>query len=235
MSTLTSRTLLTLLGSALCVAFAKTAPAQFQAAPTEWVIGLEGGLDLRGKAYRTEPTVTDPLPAEATRQTFPAPYTAASAALRIPNLRAYYGLRLEGHLADWTAAAPVPGVGAAGESYTAAALLTYRAFLFDMDGDCDCPTWGKDRVLQRAFFVDVGLGYARQAYRSAGEPGVEAVRQGAGYAARMGLELRAGNRLGVFLAAGAHGVLGTRLASGRHSVALRPALGLTYRGRRGGF
>ena len=198
------------------------AQARGGGAAQEWEVGLEGGLDFRS-GYEDDGETVGSVPASGTEQSTPAPSAAVAFHLRIPNLRAYYGLRLEGHLAD------TEGPLGDGATYTAAALLDYKAFLFDMEGDCDCPRWDKTNFLKKAFFVEFGLGYARQSFSRDGAG--EQSRGGVAYLARLGLSLRLRKQLDVFLAGGAHGLIGEEWATGRHDVGVRPALGLTWRPR----
>ncbi len=201
---------------------AKPISAQLQAAPQEWELNLETGTELRNNYYTINSELADGAPEDDTAQDLYAPTGAVSVLLRIPNLRAYYGLRLDGVYATYGEAE------SAGRTYTGKALVAYKAFLFDMEGDCDCPNWKKSNFFKKAFFVEFGLGYGRQGYQPE-DADSWTTRNGAGYMARLGLALRLKKQLDVYVAAGPEGVIGQQLSTGRHSIALRPALGLTWR------
>ena len=205
------------------------AKAQFsdRGAPTEWEVNAEVAYDFRGPFT----TINENLPAEipvadGTQNTL-SPAIGLSYMRRVTNLRAYYGLRLEGHSADWEGTEDF-GAAVSGSTYSAAALVTYKAFIFDMEGDCDCPRWEKSNFFKKAFFIDFGAGYGRQGWSRDGSDD-RADRGGIAYMARLGLAVRMKKQWDLFLAGGAHGLIGEELFLGRHDIAVRPALGFTWR------
>jgi len=201
---------------------AKQVQAQFQAAPQEWELNAEGGLDFRGFSPVEGSLVSPENPVSLWYQGTLNPVAAISYYRRITNLRAYYGLRGEGHYAAWDDQVST------GSAYTAAALIAYKAFIFDMEGDCDCPRWDKSNFLQKAFFVEFGAGYGRQAINfDSGDEGV--ARGGAAYLARFGFAVRLKKQIDVYLAGGGHGIIAKEWADTRHEIAIRPALGITWR------
>lgn len=156
----------------------------------------------------------------------------ASALLQISDLRAYYGLRAE-----------VGGERGQPRGYFArpeyaSVILAYKAFPFDLEGDCNCPTWGRESWFEKHFFVEAGLGYARvRTYVD----GKSSMRGGLAYLGRAGLSVRASGPLEVYLAGSLHGyVHRDRPPSPTFPtpelpdetvfrIGLQPILGLTYR------
>jgi len=196
-------------------------------APVEWEVNIEGANDFRS---RFDVIVTDlpslnPVP--GSQQKAFAPSVGLSYMRRITNLRGYYGLRLEGHFSEWEIPMGIVPTET-GDTYTASALLAYKAFLFDMEGDCDCPRWDKTNFFKKAFFVEFGGGYGRQSF---GREDIDERldRAGVAYMARVGLAIRMKKQWDIYLAGGAHGLFAKELAIGKHSVAVRPALGMTWR------
>ena len=217
------RLVLALLASVLLGLSAKPVHAQRGAAKQEYELSLEGAADFRGFGDVADLEAPGAIPAAAWHQAEFAPAAAVSAYLRIPNLRAYYGLRLEGHYASWDDARRE------GSTYTAAALIGYKAFLFDMEGDCDCPRWVKSNFFKKAFFVEFGAGYGRDGFSTDGEPAVDDARGGGAYLARLGLAVRLKKQLDVYVAGGGHGFIAADRGFGSHQLAVRPALGVTWR------
>ena len=201
---------------------AKHVLGQFQAAPQEYEINVEGGADFRGfrKLGELQQAIETP-PASWNQSSF-SPSAAFSFYLRIPNLRAYYGPRLEGHFTNWDSGAKE------GTAYSAAALFGYRAFLFDMEGDCDCPRWDKTNFFKKAFFLEFAAGYGRQSISADGDEATYS-RGGAAYLARLGFAVRLKKQIDVYLAGGGHGLIAADQGYGRHELAVRPSLGLTWR------
>jgi hypothetical protein len=196
-------------------------------APDEWEINVEGANDFRGAFDRTVMDLPSVVPVEGSEQSTFAPSIGISYMRRITNLRAYYGLRIEGYYADWDGTVDA-FENATGDTYTAAALINYKAFLFDMEGDCDCPRWDKTNFFKKAFFVEFGAGYGRQSFsRDDFDESID--RSGVAYMARVGIAVRLKKQWDVYLAGGAHGLIASELFLGRHEVAVRPALGVTWR------
>ena len=217
---------LAVLAFALCPVLAK-AQGMGPTAPAEWEVNIEGANDFRGAFERVVNDLPSLYPVENSEQTTFAPSIGLSYMRRITNLRGYYGIRVEGHYSAWEgteAFAPTT----TGDTYTASALLAYKAFLFDMEGDCDCPRWDKSNFFKKAFFVEFGAGYGRQSFgRDDMDERVD--RAGVAYMARVGLAIRMKKQWDIFLAGGAHGLFAKELFIGTHSVAIRPALGFTWR------
>lgn len=199
-------------------------------APDEWEVNLEGANDFRQGLELLDPRDQNGFFPNYIKQPSFSPSVGLSYMRRITNLRAYYGLRLEGHYSEWQGftidaftSTPVDG-----DTYTAAALLAYKAFLFDMEGDCNCPRWDKTNFFKKAFFVEFGGGYGRQSF-GRDDLDERLDRGGFAYMARLGLAIRLKKQIDVYLAGGAHGLFAKELAIGSHSVAVRPALGVTWR------
>ena len=201
--------------------------AQDKRTPVQWELNADGGVDLR-------PGYTIPAEGNALFRggddispDNPAGYGGISAMRRIPGLRALYGLRIEGHAGKLIRSESPFEVS----HKTASALVNYRAFVFDMQGDCDCPTWGNDPWFKKAFFVEFGLGVGfRELFDL--NPNIDISAQqmfGAAYMARLGLSHRFSKALDVYLAGGLHGLVSGDDAYRANDYALRPALGLTFR------
>ncbi len=173
----------------------------------------------------------------------PAFAQAISGMLRISDMRAYYGLRLAE-----ASESRFRGRSVAGTSRLTAvtALATYKSFPFDLEGDCNCPTWGKEGWLQKHLFVEIGAGGALVQRRetSAGDPPVtlsvtDERKFGAGYLLRSGLSVKLVKQFEVYLAASAAGVLHREFSEAGnsttpnliHDIGLQGTLGLTYRWR----
>lgn len=212
-----------------CPVLAK-AQGMGQTAPDEWEVNIEGSNDFRQGFELLDPSDQTGFFPNDVQQTAFAPSVGLSYMRRITNLRAYYGLRLEGHYSEWQGmttdaftSTPVDG-----DTYTAAALVAYKAFLFDMEGDCDCPRWDKTNFFKKAFFVEFGAGYGRQSFGR--EDMNERIdRAGVAYMARVGLAIRMKKQWDIYLAGGAHGLFAKEWSIGSHTVAVRPALGVTWR------
>ena len=209
---------------------AKPAFGQLVADPAEFRIDIESGLYIGPQPYmlNSETALAGRGPdLQVTR-----PYLALAVSRRIAGLRAYWGLRLDGTLPyqyERRDEALLSDENA--NALNAAALLTYKAFLFDMEGDCDCPRWGRDSWFKRASFVEFGAGYGLQHYSSIGE-GDPDLLHGFAYLARFGWSHRFSRKLDAWLALGLHGFIGPELEeSGRHEVSYRPAIGINYRFR----
>lgn len=216
-----------------CLLLAIGASAQDYRAPVEWELNVEGGVDFRG-AYRRNAISVLPFPPnvieDGFRQNTPAAFLGVSAMRRIPNLRAFYGLRLDGMSGELSRERD-GGTVLAAEHMLASATLAYRAFPFDLQGDCDCPTWGNDPWLKKALFVELGLGVGVRHYGSE-RAGVDSQTDwGGAYTARLGVSHRLSKALDVYLAAGAHGIVARDDGFGLHDAGIRPALGLTWRPR----
>ncbi len=196
--------------------------------PREYEFNVEGGLDLR-PAYRRDGSDAGPVPLrDGARQATFAPYVGLSAMRRIPGLRAFYGVRVDGHVAPTDNETPASAV----DQWTATAMLNYRAFLFDMQGDCDCPTWGNDPWFKKAFFVELGLGGGYQHINTLVSNAQAFSTFGGAYMARLGVSHRFSKRLDVYLAGGLHGIVAEREHFRTNDISLRPTVGLTYRPRR---
>lgn len=209
-----------------CPVLAK-AQGMGQTAPDEWEVNIEGANDFRGAYETINENLPIGNPVAGSEQTTFAPSAGLSYMRRITNLRGYYGIRLEGHFAEWEgteAFAPTT----TGNTYTASALLAYKAFIFDMEGDCDCPRWDKSNFFKKAFFIEFGAGYGRQSFsREDSEESLD--RGGVAYMARIGMAIRMKKQWDLYLAGGAHGLFASELSIGKHDVAIRPALGFTWR------
>ena len=207
----------------LCLATAATAQGLPRNVPVAYEWNFEGGI-----AWRPDYTVDLPLSDIIQQDVLPlrlGPAAAISVMRRIDGLRALYGLRAEYGTHD------LLGIGFLGTRHDAALLLNYRAFIFDMDGDCDCPTWGRDNWLKRAFFVELGLGggFRRYTLSSPDDLYIEENEFGLGYLARFGVSHRFRKTLDAFFAAGAHGAFARNSGLGVHQLQWRPALGITWR------
>ena len=202
--------------------------AQNYRAPVEYELHVEGGLDLR-RGYDDGAIYVMPPPpyvvSDGERQA-PAPYAAASVMQRIPGLRAFYGLRFEGHRGVITHERTE---GNEARHTTLAAMAAYRAFFADIDGDCDCPTWGNDPWLKKAVFFEVGLGAGWQRLSDVAPAALADSRYAVAYLARIGLSHRLTRAVDVYAAAGLHGLLGGSIGFRANHLGLRPALGLTWR------
>ena len=202
--------------------------AQDYRAPVEFELHLEGGLDLRRGYDDGVDHVMPPPPyviSDGDRQA-PAPYAAASAMRRISGLRAFYGLRIEGHRG---VIARERTEDSEARHATISAMIAYRAFFADIDGDCDCPTWGNDPWLKKAVFFEVGLGAGWQRFSDIAPAALADGRYALAYLARIGLSHRLTRAVDVYAAAGLHGLLGESIGFRVNHLGLRPALGLTWR------
>jgi len=204
---------------------AKPVMAQFEQQGAEWEFNLEGGLDVR-PAYELAEPLTEPyVLVESASQRVLAPFVGLSAMRRITGLRALFGVRIDAHAAELTAVEN----NYLGNAQSATAMLTYRAFFLDLQGDCDCPTWGNDPWLKKALFFEGGVGGS---YRqlSSDQQGVEDRSSlGGAYLLRLGVSHRFTRAMDVYAAAGLHGMILENGAFGKHDYAFRPTLGITYR------
>lgn len=208
--------------------------AQDYRVPVDWELGLECGLDLRRVYDDNEDNVapSTSLLRDGLRQNLLSPFLAVSAMRRIAGLRALWGLRIEGHVGS--IAMSWDDTDYEVDHRTANVMLAYRFFPLDLQGDCDCPTWGSDPWLKKALFLEAGFGLGYQVYTSA-SPASEAAPDrsswGLGYAARVGVSHRVSKAVDVFAALGIHGIAARENGTHGDAAALRPALGLTYRPR----
>ena len=226
---------------ALLTVLTQVASAQSRRAPAEYEFNVEGGIDLRN---RYELLYIGAIPDQrfvaifdGAQQRIPAPYVGLSAMRRIPGLRAFYGLRVDGHRGVLYRSSPIddlpqPGVMIERPNITTTAMLNYRAFIFDMQGDCDCPTWGDDSWFKKAFFAELGVGggYHHVPAQLSNEENLNAF--GFAYMVRLGVSHRFTKQLEMYLAAGGHGLIAERGPFRKNDVSLRPTLGFTYRPRR---
>lgn len=202
--------------------------AQRMRQPKEFEFSVEGGLDFKPQYKELGEDFGRYVIAQNARQRRPSPFVAVSAMRRIPGLRAFYGLRADANYSHLY----LKNAEFAGKNSTATLMLTYRAFVFDMQGDCDCPTWGDDSWFKKAFFLEAGLGGGYQQMQS-NQVGIEDdSKLGGAYMLRLGVSHRLSKQVDVYLAAGAQGVVVGRGAFRTFDVGGRPALGVTYRPRR---
>lgn len=186
------------------------------------VFAVEGGLD----ALRQNLPLVDQQPDLGVAG-------AVSGYLQVSDLRSYYGLMLAAHSGATESEFGEPGTGpqsaSGGTQWQASAMAGWRAFPFDLEGDCECPTWKEENWLRKAFFVEAALGFGRQGWNS-NDPAVSPQRRnGVAYLARVGLSHRLARSVDVFGAVGLHGLIGEDGAFGRHQAAARPTLGIAYR------
>jgi len=218
--------LIVILFLVVCPVLAK-AQGMGPTAPVEWEVNIEGANDFRSPFDVIAGELPSINPVGGSQQSTFAPSIGLSYMRRITNLRGYYGVRLEGHFSEWDVPMGIVPTER-GDTYTASALLAYKAFLFDMEGDCDCPRWDKSNFFKKAFFVEFGAGYGRQSFGR--EDMNERVdRGGVAYMARVGIAVRMKKQWDIYVAGGAHGLFAKELAIGSHDVAVRPALGVTWR------
>ncbi|MFK8054995.1 MAG: hypothetical protein AB8F78_02645 [Saprospiraceae bacterium] len=196
-------------------------------APDEWEVSIEGGNDFRSAFARVATDRPTIILVENSEQASFSPSFGVSYMRRITNLRAYYGVRIEGHVTTWEGSESIVET-IEGDTYTASALIAYKAFLFDMEGDCNCPRWDKTNFFKKAFFVEFGAGGGRQSFGRKEMEG-RILRTGFAYMARAGFAIRLKKQIDVTLAGGAHGLFASNMLFGKHDVAVRPALGVTWR------
>ncbi len=213
--------------SIICAMIASRLTAQSFQQPKEWEFNVEAGLDFKPRYAELATDAGRYVIARNARQRSPSPFVALSATRRIPGLRAFYGVRADANYSQLT----LDNSDYEGENSTATLMATYRAFGFDMQGDCDCPTWGDDSWLKKAFFFELGLGGGYQQLRSNQASIPDDSKFGGAYLLRLGVSHRLNKQVDVYLAAGAQGVITSRSAFRTFDVGARPALGLTYRPR----
>ena len=208
------------------MAIVVSASGQDYDAPVDWEINLEGGLDFRREYLEVGQDYPAEVLVRGLRQNVPSAYAGLSAMRRIPGLRALYGLRVDGHLGTLA----LDGADAyAVEHATASGMVAYRFFPLDLQGDCDCPTWGDDPWLKKALFLEVGLGVGYQRYGSTVARAASRTRWGGAYLARAGLSHRLTRSLDLYAAAGVSGILADNNAFYLNDFGVRPVLGLTWR------
>ena len=194
------------------------------------VISVEGGVDAFRQNLYSGPTsaarVEDPLPAAS---------AGLAAYLQVSDLRSYYGAYLTAHRGATRLVNPAFDLGRApdvenGRQSLYAAMFGWRAFILDLEGDCDCPTWGEENWLQRALFVEVAIGPGLQRWEALGSKRFEVDRWGGAYLARLGLSHRLAKSLDVYAALGAFGLIGPAEEFGsNNSLALRASGGFAIR------
>lgn len=191
------------------------------------VITVEGGLD----AFRQNVSDDDEL---VTMSPALSPAVALSAYLQVSDLRSYYGLYLSAHrgeldVDEFGEDTDVSLTTSAATQDAWAAMAGWRAFVFDLEGDCDCPTWGDENWLQKAFFVELAAGYGRQGLSFDEGDGPAVRRGGLAYLTRVGLAHRLTKSVDAMAAFGLHAHLGPDSGYGSHHAAARVNAGLSYR------
>ena len=186
-------------------------------------LSVEGGVDALRQNFITDG-------GEVIGDAELGPSVAVSGYVQVPALRSYYGLLLAGHSGR---AALRPDEGSRpGEDVsqtTLTAMAGWRGFPFDLEGDCDCPTWREENWFRKAFFLEAGLGYGRQTFADESGTLSEASRSGAAYFARAGLAHRLGASLDLFAGLGYQGIVGRDVGYGVHHGAARPSIGFIWR------
>ena len=186
------------------------------------IFALEGGLD----AWRQNLPLVHQAPDLGVAG-------AVSGYLQVSDLRSYYGLMLTAHRGATASEFGDSGGGtrspSGGTQWQASSMAGWRAFPFDLEGDCECPTWKERDWLRKAFFTEVALGYGRQGWDPANPVLPPERRHGVAYLARVGLSHRLARSLDIFGAVGLHGLVGADGPFGRHQAAARPTLGVAYR------
>lgn len=189
------------------------------------VISLEGGVD----AFRQNFETVDQGVSFASRV---GPTAAVSVYLQVSDLRSYYGLYLTGHTGNSEPKFVDSDVIAPDNPSQSqwATMLGWRAFLFDLEGDCDCPSWKEENWLRKATFFELALGYGQQSWEvpDAVVDGGR-TRGGAAYLARVGLAHRLTQTVDAFAAIGFHGLVGEEVGYGNHHAAARATVGISYR------
>ena len=220
----TSATRLACVLAALLALVGSTASAQLGGERASIELGAEAGVLLRADRV-IDGLAAEVLPAGELRVD-PAVEVSLVYLRRISGLRALYGLRAE--VASGEAALGL----ARGHVRQAGLMLDYRAFMLDMDGDCDCPTWGRDNWFKRAFFVEVALGASIQStVLDEGEIRHEATRIGPAYLARVGVSHRLTRAWDLYLAGGVEGLFARDIGYGVHEIGVRPTVGVSWRPR----
>lgn len=141
---------------------------------------------------------------------------------RIPDVRTYWGPKLEANYHQWNSSIEK------GDVISGALSLNMRSFIFDLEGDCDCPTWKKEPFLKKAFFAEIGLGFASQLFNNANSSNTN-LRYGVFTNIGIGIDQKISKKLSVYGLFKFISIFSSKKVLNHQTHYLRPEIGISYK------